>query len=140
MTRNLLRISVVAMATFALFVIAAPAHAQGTDELLQQLCGKAEAPAHDAAQLAQAYQKAVDHLLPLMSAEDVGSRYAPQIVLQDMGSHAARPGAEFGAGDPGQGPDQEASISRTCRTRCGTGSCSRSNGSAKANPCPAWRS
>lgn len=93
MTRSLLRISVVAIATFALCVTA-PARAQSTDELLQQLCGKAEAPARDAAQLAQAYQKALDHLLPLMSAEDVGSRYAPQIVLQDMGSYAARPGAE----------------------------------------------
>ena len=76
MTRSLLRISVVAMATFALSVMTAPAHAQSTEELLKQLCGKAEAPARDAAQLAQAYQKAVDHLLPLMSAEDVGSRYA----------------------------------------------------------------
>lgn len=94
MTRSLLRISVVAMATIALSVLTASANAQGTEELVNQLCGKAEAPARDAAQLAEAYQKAFDHLLPLMSAEDVGSRYAPQILLQNMGSYAARPGAE----------------------------------------------
>lgn len=95
MTRSLLRISVVAMATLALSVVAASAHAQSTDELINQLCGKAQAPARDAAQLAEAYQKAFDYLLPLMSAQDVGSRYAPQIRLQDMGSYAARPGAEI---------------------------------------------
>ena len=32
--------------------------------------------------------------MPLMSADDVASRYQHQIALQDMGSHAARPGAE----------------------------------------------
>jgi HEAT repeat protein len=95
MTRSLLRISVVAVATLALSVMAASAGAQGTDELINQLCGKAQAPARDAAQLAEAYQKAFDYLLPLMSAQDVGSRYAPQIMLQDMGSYAARPGAEL---------------------------------------------
>jgi HEAT repeat protein len=95
MARSLLRISVVAMATLALSVMAASAGAQSTDELINQLCGKAQAPAHDVAQLAEAYQKAFDYLLPLMSAQDVGSRYAPQILLQDMGSYAARPGAEI---------------------------------------------
>jgi HEAT repeat protein len=44
--------------------------------------------------LAQAYEKAIDYLLPLMSAEDVGSRYRHQITLQDIGSYASRPGAE----------------------------------------------
>jgi len=95
MTRSLLKISVVAMATLALSVMTAPAGAQSTDELINQLCGKAQSPARSAAQLAEAYQKAFDYLLPLMSAQDVGSRYAPQIRLQDMGSHAARPGAEI---------------------------------------------
>ena len=61
---------------------------------MAQLTGKAQGPAREAAQLTEAYQKAVDYLLPLMSAENVGSRYAPQILLQDMGSYAARPGAE----------------------------------------------
>lgn len=69
-------------------------HAQTGEELVAQLTGKAQGPARDAAQWTEAYQKAVDYLLPLMSAEDVGSRYAPQILLQDMGSYAARPGAE----------------------------------------------
>jgi HEAT repeat protein len=95
MARSLLRISTVAMATLALSVMAASAGAQSTDELINQLCGKAQPPARDAAQLAEAYQKAFDYLLPLMSAQDVGSRYAPQIMLQDMGSYAARPGAEI---------------------------------------------
>jgi HEAT repeat protein len=47
-----------------------------------------------AEQMAEAYQQAVNYLLPLMSAEDVGSRYQYQIELQDMGSYAARPDAE----------------------------------------------
>ncbi len=70
------------------------ANAQTGEELVAQLTGKAQEPARDAAQWTEAYQKAVDHLLPLMSADDTGSRYAPQILLQDMGSYAARPGAE----------------------------------------------
>jgi HEAT repeat protein len=70
------------------------AKAQTGEELVAQLTGKAQGPARDGAQWTEAYQKAVDYLLPLMSAEDVGSRYAPQILLQDMGSYAARPGAE----------------------------------------------
>jgi HEAT repeat protein len=68
--------------------------AQTGEELVAQLTGRAQGPARDAAQWAEAYQKAVDYLLPLMSAEDIGSRYAPQILLQDMGSYATRPGAE----------------------------------------------
>ena len=73
---------------------ATEANAQTGEELVAQLTGKAQGPARDAAQWTEAYQKAVDYLLPLMSAEDVGSRYASQILLQDMGSYAARPGAE----------------------------------------------
>ncbi|MBN1509525.1 MAG: HEAT repeat domain-containing protein [Sedimentisphaerales bacterium] len=69
-------------------------NAQTGEELVAQLTGKAQGLARDAAQWTEAYLKAVDYLLPLMSAEDVGSRYAPQILLQDMGSYAARPGAE----------------------------------------------
>jgi HEAT repeat protein len=70
------------------------AQAQTGEELVAQLTGKAQGPARNAAQWTEAYQKAVDYLLPLMSAQDIGSRYAPQILLQDMGSYAARPGAE----------------------------------------------
>ncbi|OHB66571.1 MAG: hypothetical protein A2Y76_13840 [Planctomycetes bacterium RBG_13_60_9] len=74
--------------------ITTAAHAQTGEELVAQLTGKAQGPARDAAQLTEAYQKAVDYLLPLMSAENVNSRYDYQIMLQDMGSYAARPGAE----------------------------------------------
>jgi hypothetical protein len=74
--------------------IAAAAHAQTGQELVAQLTGKTQAPARDAAQLTEAYQKAIDYLMPLMSAENVGSRYNPQILLQDMGSYSTRPGAE----------------------------------------------
>jgi len=94
MTRTLLRISVVAMTMLALSLTATSV-AQTTDELINQLCGRTPAPARNAAQWAEAYEKAFEHLLPLMSAQNAGSRYAPQILLQDMGSHAARPGAEI---------------------------------------------
>jgi HEAT repeat protein len=79
------------------FVLLAPAvgtYGQEINELIDQLTGKTEAPQRDEQQLAQAYQKAIDYLLPLMSAEDVRSRYNPQITFQDMGSFACRPGAE----------------------------------------------
>lgn len=78
----------------AFLAMAAGAQAQDGADLVQQLCGKAEAPVRDAAQLAQAYQKAIDYLMPLMSADEVPSRYNYQIMFQDMGSYAARPGAE----------------------------------------------
>ncbi len=74
--------------------VVAVAQEQTGKDLVTQLTGKAQAPARDAAQLTEAYQKAVDYLLPLMSAGDVGSRYDPQLRLQDMGSYATRPGAE----------------------------------------------
>jgi len=82
------------MVIFILFGTTQCADAQDTDVLLKQLCGKAEAPNRNAEQLAQAYEKAINYLMPLMSADDVGSRYKNQIVLQDIGSHASRPGAE----------------------------------------------
>ncbi len=64
------------------------------EELVNQLTGKAQAPALEAAQLAESYQKALDYLIPLMDAEKVESRYNPQIQLQNLGSYAARPGAD----------------------------------------------
>ena len=79
------------------FVLLAPAvgtYGQEINELIDQLTGKAQAPQRDTQQLTQAYQKAIDYLLPLMSAEDVRSRYNPQIAFQDIGSYACRPGAE----------------------------------------------
>ena len=69
--------------------------AADVDQLVNQLRGKAEAPTRNAAQLAEAYQKAIDYLLPRMSADDVGSRYDYQIMFQDLGSHAGRSGAEL---------------------------------------------
>ncbi len=86
--KNLAVVIVVVLAT------GSGAYAQDGEQLVNQLRGKAEAPTRSAEQMAQAYQEAVNYLLPLMSAEDVASRYEPQIALQDMGSHAARPGAE----------------------------------------------
>jgi HEAT repeat protein len=80
--------------TLILLATAGNTYAQDMDELLNQLSGKAEAPARNADQLAQVYEKAVDYLLPLMSADDVGSRYQYQITLQNIGSFASRPGAE----------------------------------------------
>jgi len=82
------------MRILIVLAIAQSTYGQSAEELVNQLRGKAQGPERNAEQMAQAYQKAVDYLLPLMSAEDVGSRYQHQIALQDMGSHAARPGAE----------------------------------------------
>ncbi len=69
-------------------------YAQNMDELIAQLCGKAEPPEWNSAQLTEAYQKAVNYLLPFMADEDVDTRYDAQITVQNMGSYAARPGAE----------------------------------------------
>ncbi len=74
--------------------IVTAAQAQTGEELVAQLTGKAKEPTVNTGSWTEAYQKAVDYLLPLMSAENVTSRYAYQIQLQDMGSYAARPGAE----------------------------------------------
>lgn len=71
-----------------------PAGAQDSETLIQQLIGKIDAPQRSVTQLKQAYQEAVAYLLPLMAADDAESRYPYQIMLQDMGSHASRPGAE----------------------------------------------
>jgi len=94
MSSKLSAIKNLAMVTFTTLTLTCGAYAQSGQQLVDQLRGKAEAPARSAEQLAQAYQQAVDYLLPLMSAEDVASRYEHQIALQDMGSYAARPGAE----------------------------------------------
>ena len=94
MSRKLSIITNLIMVILALLTTAQNTYAQDMDELLSQLSGKAEAPARNAEQLAQAYEKAVDYLLPLMSADDVGSRYQYQITLQNICSYATRPGAE----------------------------------------------
>ncbi|MBN2028843.1 HEAT repeat domain-containing protein [bacterium] len=69
-------------------------YAQSMDELIDQLCGKAESPERNSAQLTEAYERAVNYLVPLMANEDVDTRYNAQITVQNMGSYAARPGAE----------------------------------------------
>jgi HEAT repeat protein len=94
MSRKLSRITNLAMRILIVFAVTQGARGQSAEELLNQLRGRAQGPQRSAEQLAQAYQTAVDYLLPLMSADDVGSRYDYQIALQDMGSYAARPGAE----------------------------------------------
>ena len=89
------------MATLVLFVLGIVLVVTGCNgsaqknKLLNQLSGKARAPQRNAAQLAEAYQEAIDYLLPLMSAADVSSRYDHQIIFQDIGSYAVRPGAEL---------------------------------------------
>ncbi len=95
MIRRFITTKTLLLALLAVLTAASTAPAQDMETLLAQLRGKADAPTRSAAQLKTAYLKAIDHLLPLMSAEDVGSRYAHQIALQDMGSHASRLGAEL---------------------------------------------
>ncbi len=94
MSSKLSVIKNLAVVGFVVLATAWVAYAQNAEQLVDQLRGKAQAPSGSAEQLTQAYEKAINYLLPLMSAEDVASRYEPQIALQDMGSHAARPGAE----------------------------------------------
>jgi hypothetical protein len=94
MSRKLSIITNLIVVTLVLLTTTQSLYAQDMDELLNQLSGKAEAPARNAEQLSQAYEKAVDYLLPLMSADDVGSRYQYQITLQNICSYASRPGAE----------------------------------------------
>ncbi len=94
MSSKLVRIACVASVLWTLSDTWSAALAQDGPELVKQLSGQAEAPARNADQLTQAYQKAMNYLLPLMSADDVGSRYDDQIMLQDMVVYASRPGAE----------------------------------------------
>jgi HEAT repeat protein len=94
MSSKLSMIKNLAVVIFVFLVLTQGAYAQNPEQLVNQLRGKAEAPNRGAEQMARAYQEMVNYLLPLMSADDVASRYKPQIALQDMGSHAARPGAE----------------------------------------------
>ncbi len=82
-----------AMAILAVFAFSQPAHSQDGTVLLNQLTGKAEAPARNEAQLAEAYQQVIDYLIPLMS-ESSRSQYNNHLALQNLGSYASRPGAE----------------------------------------------
>lgn len=94
MSDRLMKTTTLAVVLLALLVTAASVPAQDGATLVQQLSGKAEAPDRDAAQLAEACNKAIAYLLPLMAADDVPSRYDYQIMLQNMASYAARPDAE----------------------------------------------
>jgi hypothetical protein len=107
MSSKLSGITNLTIVALALVALAHPTSGQSGEELLNQLRGRAQAPKRNAEQMTRAYQAAVDYLLPLMSADDVGSRYEHQIALQDMGSHAARPGAEA---------EREALARALCRT------------------------
>ncbi len=89
-----LSIIILSIVIFALFTVTSNLYAQDMGELLNQLSGKIEAPQRNAEQLTRAYQRAIDYLLPLLSTENAGSRFKHQIILQDIGSYAARPGAE----------------------------------------------
>ncbi len=94
MSSKLVRTTYLGIVLLALLVFSNAVLGQEGAELINQLSGQAQVPARDAAQLTGAYQKAIDYLLPLMSAEDVGSRHNYQILLQDISAHASRPGAE----------------------------------------------
>jgi HEAT repeat protein len=63
-------------------------------ETIEQLCGRADGGKLSAKKLTKLYDQALDYLIPLISQDDVGARYKPQILLQDMASHASRPDAE----------------------------------------------
>jgi HEAT repeat protein len=78
----------------AVLLMATVGFAQTDDQLIAQLSGRTQGPERDAAQLSQAYEKAVAYLMPRMGADDVSARYADQILLQDMALYASRPGAE----------------------------------------------
>ncbi|MBN1973955.1 MAG: HEAT repeat domain-containing protein [Sedimentisphaerales bacterium] len=83
------------MVTLAIFAFSTTASSQEEQDLLNQLTGKAEAPARNAQQLTEAYQKAIDYLIPNMIAENPRAQYNWQLALQNLGSHASRPGAEI---------------------------------------------
>jgi len=72
------------MMILALLAFTPTENSQEGQELLQQLTGKAQAPARNAEQLTEAYQKAIDYLMPLMTASDVRTQYDPQLALQNI--------------------------------------------------------
>ena len=92
--RQFVKSASLGLAMLVLLAVANVTWAQEGAELVSQLSGQAEAPQRNAAQLTEAYQNAMAYLLPLMSADNVSSRYDYQIMLQDISSYASRPGAE----------------------------------------------
>ena len=91
MMRKAYKTAAAMVALMVALSVTAPADMAQT---LQQLTGKAEAPEWTAEQWSETFQQALDHLIPLLAAEDVGSRYAHQMTLQAMAAHASRPGAD----------------------------------------------
>lgn len=89
------KIIILVMVTLAILAFIPTAKSQEGMDLLNQLSGKAEAPTRNAQQLTEAYQKAIDFLIPYMMADNVSSQYEPQIYLQNLGSYASRIGAEI---------------------------------------------
>ena len=84
------------MVTLAFFAFTKPAQSQEGQDLLNQLTGKADSPFRNAEQFTEAYQKAIDYLMPLMANdENPRVQYEWQLALQDLGSYASRPGAEL---------------------------------------------
>ena len=81
-----------AMVTLALFAFAQTAQSQEGTALINQLTSNESASMNEA-QLTEAYQQAIDYLVPLMS-ESSRNQYSIYLALQNLGSHASRPGAE----------------------------------------------
>ena len=85
-----------AMVTLAFVASIHAAQSQEESILLNQLTGKADAPFRNEEQFTEAYQKAIDYLMPLMTNdENPRVQYEWQLALQDLGSYASRPGAEL---------------------------------------------
>ena len=62
-------IVILVMVTLTVFALAPTLKGQEGMDLLNQLTGKAQAPARNAEQLTEAYQKVIDYLMPYMKAE-----------------------------------------------------------------------
>ena len=75
------------MVTLAIATFSHTAYSQDGMTLINQLTGKTEAPSRSAEQLTQAYQEAIDYLMPLMTSSNARSQYEPQLALQNLGSY-----------------------------------------------------
>ncbi len=68
--------------------------ADDIEVLLKELSGKTASSGRSARELRGVYNEALDHLVPLMAADDFEYRYDPQKLFSLIAAHAARPGAE----------------------------------------------
>jgi HEAT repeat protein len=71
-----------------------PPPSPAMEEALQELSGEADAPPRTIPQLREDYRATLDYLIPRIAAKKASERFEPQITLQDVASHAGRPGAE----------------------------------------------